>query len=186
MPFGFDAECWRQMGYGIDWMNAVALWVAGLPGAFGRVNSFGTGPLLLATAGLLADRASQDAAALERRRARGARDHLGGPRAGAGHSGCRRRPLLRGARCGRPARLAPRRRRRVCHSRMARRRHATGATPAIPRSATASAAIRPAASASSPTAGWSPTRWRRTRSRRIAGAQQSSWRRAMRRRLPRP
>ena len=54
MPFGFDAECWRQMGYGIDWMNAVALWVAGLPGAFGRVNSFGTGPLLLATAGLLA------------------------------------------------------------------------------------------------------------------------------------
>ena len=54
MPFGFDAECWRQMGYGIDWMNAIALWVAGLPGAFGRVNSFGTGPLLLATAGLLA------------------------------------------------------------------------------------------------------------------------------------
>jgi competence protein ComEC len=42
------------MGYGIDWMDAVALWVAGLPGAFGRVNSFGTGPLLLATAGLLA------------------------------------------------------------------------------------------------------------------------------------
>jgi len=54
MPFGFDAECWRQMGYGIEWMDAVALWVAGLPGAFGRVNSFGTGPLLLATAGLLA------------------------------------------------------------------------------------------------------------------------------------
>jgi len=54
MPFGFDAEFWRQMGYGIDWMDAVALWVAGLPGAFGRVNSFGTGPLLLATAGLLA------------------------------------------------------------------------------------------------------------------------------------
>jgi competence protein ComEC len=41
------------MGYGIDWMNAVALWVAGLPGAFGRVTSFGAGPLLLATAGLL-------------------------------------------------------------------------------------------------------------------------------------
>ncbi len=53
MPFGFDSECWRQMGYGIEWMDAVALWVASLPGAFGRVNAFGTGPLLLATAGLL-------------------------------------------------------------------------------------------------------------------------------------
>jgi hypothetical protein len=53
MPFGFDAECWRQMGYGIEWMDAVALWVAGLPGAFGRVTAFDAGPLLLATAGLL-------------------------------------------------------------------------------------------------------------------------------------
>jgi competence protein ComEC len=53
IPFGFDAECWRQMGHGIDWMDAVALWVAGLPGAFGRVSVFGTGPLLLATLGLL-------------------------------------------------------------------------------------------------------------------------------------
>ncbi|HTV29119.1 MAG TPA: ComEC/Rec2 family competence protein, partial [Xanthobacteraceae bacterium] len=53
MPFGFDAECWRQMGYGIEWMDAVALWVASLPGAYGRVTAFGTGPLLMATAGLL-------------------------------------------------------------------------------------------------------------------------------------
>ena len=53
MPFGLDAEFWRQMGYGIEWMDAVGLWVAGLPGAFGRVTSFGTGPLLLATTGLL-------------------------------------------------------------------------------------------------------------------------------------
>jgi len=53
IPFGFDAEFWRQMGYGIQWMDAVALWVASLPGAFGRVTAFGTGPLLLATAGLL-------------------------------------------------------------------------------------------------------------------------------------
>ena len=52
-PFGFDAFFWRQMGYGIEWMDSVALWVASLPGAFGRVTSFGTGPLLLATAGLL-------------------------------------------------------------------------------------------------------------------------------------
>ena len=53
IPFGFDGLFWRQMGYGIEWMDAVALWVAGLPGAFGRVTAFGTGPLLLATAGLL-------------------------------------------------------------------------------------------------------------------------------------
>ena len=53
IPFGFDGIFWRQMGYGIEWMDAVALWVTNLPGAFGRVTSFGTGPLLLATAGLL-------------------------------------------------------------------------------------------------------------------------------------
>jgi competence protein ComEC len=53
IPFGFDAECWRQMGYGIAWMDAVALWVASLPGAVGHVSTFGTGPLLLETAGLL-------------------------------------------------------------------------------------------------------------------------------------
>jgi competence protein ComEC len=53
MPLGIDAEFWRQMGYGIEWMNAVGLWVASLPGAYGRVSLFGTGPLLLATAGLL-------------------------------------------------------------------------------------------------------------------------------------
>jgi competence protein ComEC len=53
IPFGFDGEFWRQMGHGIDWMDAVALWVASLPGAFGRVTAFGTGPLLLGTAGLL-------------------------------------------------------------------------------------------------------------------------------------
>jgi competence protein ComEC len=53
IPFGFDGLFWRQMGYGIQWMDLVALWVSSLPGAFGRVASFGTGPLLLATAGLL-------------------------------------------------------------------------------------------------------------------------------------
>ena len=53
IPFGFDAPFWRQMGYGIEWMDMVALWVTSLPGAFGRVTSFGTGPLLLATAALL-------------------------------------------------------------------------------------------------------------------------------------
>lgn len=53
MPFGFDAFLWRMMGLGIDWMMAVALWVAELPGAVGRVTAFGTGPLLVATAGLV-------------------------------------------------------------------------------------------------------------------------------------
>ena len=28
MPFGFDGLLWRLMGDGIDWMIAVALWVA--------------------------------------------------------------------------------------------------------------------------------------------------------------
>jgi competence protein ComEC len=41
------------MGYGIEWMDKVALWVANLPGAVGRVTAFGTGPLLLETAALL-------------------------------------------------------------------------------------------------------------------------------------
>jgi competence protein ComEC len=53
MPLGFDAPFWQIMGQGIDWMNAVALWVASLPGAVGRMPAFGSGPLLLATAGLL-------------------------------------------------------------------------------------------------------------------------------------
>ena len=53
MPFGFDAAVWQMMGQGIDWMNAVALWVASLPGAVGRMPAFGIGPLLLGTAGLL-------------------------------------------------------------------------------------------------------------------------------------
>src|SRR6185295_19891254 len=53
MPFGFDGFLWRLMGEGIGWMIAVALFVASLPGAVGRVTAFGTGPLLLCTAGLV-------------------------------------------------------------------------------------------------------------------------------------
>jgi competence protein ComEC len=53
MPFGFDAPLWRLMGVGIDWMVAVALWVANLPGAVGHVPAFGVGAVLLATAGLV-------------------------------------------------------------------------------------------------------------------------------------
>ena len=53
MPFGFDVVFWRLMGEGIDWMIWVALRVTSLPGAVGHMRAFGTGPLLLATAGLL-------------------------------------------------------------------------------------------------------------------------------------
>src|SRR5262249_58376358 len=52
MPFGFDAPLWRLMGVGIDWMVAVAMWVANLPGAVGHVPAFGVGAVLLATAGV--------------------------------------------------------------------------------------------------------------------------------------
>jgi competence protein ComEC len=41
------------MGKGIEWMITVAVWVSQLPGAVGRVAAFGTGPLLLVTAGLI-------------------------------------------------------------------------------------------------------------------------------------
>jgi competence protein ComEC len=41
MCFGFDPFFWRLMGLGIDWMIAVTQWVAGLPGAVGRIAAFG-------------------------------------------------------------------------------------------------------------------------------------------------
>lgn len=53
IPFGFDGVFWRLMEFGIGWMIFIAGWVAALPGAVGRVPSFGMGPLLLATAGLI-------------------------------------------------------------------------------------------------------------------------------------
>ena len=53
MPFGFDAPLWHLMGYGIDWMIWVVLFVARLPGAVGRVTAFGAGPLLMCTAGIV-------------------------------------------------------------------------------------------------------------------------------------
>ena len=52
IPFGLDDPLWRPMGMGIDRMDAIALWVAGLPCAVGRVAAFG-GALLLCTAGLV-------------------------------------------------------------------------------------------------------------------------------------
>jgi competence protein ComEC len=53
MPFGFDGMFWRIMGVGIDWMIAVTQWVAGLPGAIGRMAAFGIGPLIAASAGII-------------------------------------------------------------------------------------------------------------------------------------
>jgi competence protein ComEC len=41
------------MAAGLQWMIDVALWVASLPGAVGRIAAFGCGPLLVITAGLL-------------------------------------------------------------------------------------------------------------------------------------
>src|SRR5262249_20705498 len=52
-PFGFDGPLWWLMGEGIDRMIAVAMFVAGLPGAVGRMAAFGVGPLLLGTGGLV-------------------------------------------------------------------------------------------------------------------------------------
>jgi competence protein ComEC len=53
MPFGFDGFFWWLMGVGIDWMVSVSKWVAGLPGAVGRMAAFGTGPLAVASLGII-------------------------------------------------------------------------------------------------------------------------------------
>jgi len=53
MPFGLDGVFWRIMEVGIDWMMIVALWVATLPGAIGKIAAFGSGPLLLASLGII-------------------------------------------------------------------------------------------------------------------------------------
>jgi competence protein ComEC len=53
MPFGFDGFFWWLMGIGIDWMIAVTVWVAALPGAIGRVTAFGVGPLIVSSLGIV-------------------------------------------------------------------------------------------------------------------------------------
>jgi competence protein ComEC len=52
MPLGLDSPWWWLMGRGIDWMISVAQWVAGIPGALGRLAAFEPGPLLICTLGL--------------------------------------------------------------------------------------------------------------------------------------
>lgn len=53
MPFGLDGFFWWLMGIGIDWMIVVTQWVAGLPGAVGRMAAFGVGPLIAASCGIV-------------------------------------------------------------------------------------------------------------------------------------
>src|SRR5450631_3183806 len=53
MPFGLDSFFWWLMGIGIDWMIAVTVWVAALPGAIGRMAAFGIGPLIAASIGII-------------------------------------------------------------------------------------------------------------------------------------
>src|SRR3979490_1883052 len=53
MPFGLDGVFWQLMGWGIDWMIVVTEWVAGCPGAIGRMAAFGIGPLIASSAGLV-------------------------------------------------------------------------------------------------------------------------------------
>src|SRR3979490_1475355 len=53
MPFGLDGVFWQLMGWGIDWMIVVTEWVAGCPGAIGRMAAFGIGPLIASSAGIV-------------------------------------------------------------------------------------------------------------------------------------
>ena len=103
LPFGFDAMFWQLMGQGIDWMITVVLWVTSLPGAVGHIRAFGSGPLLLGTAGLAAAVSAAHAVALERGSAGHRRFDLGGDDAAPRRAGLRRR-ADRGA--ARPRRTA--------------------------------------------------------------------------------
>ncbi|MCB4771545.1 ComEC/Rec2 family competence protein [Ancylobacter sp. Lp-2] len=54
MPFGWEGPAFRVMGWGIDAMNAVARWVASLPGADGGVRAMPLASLVLITFAFLA------------------------------------------------------------------------------------------------------------------------------------
>ena len=85
IPFGFDGFFWRLMGEGIDWMIAVALLVASLPGAVGRIARFRHGSADARHRG--PDRALPVANTdpFRRRGLAGRGDHLGQPGAAARH-----------------------------------------------------------------------------------------------------
>ena len=143
---------WRLMGEGIDWMIAVALWVASLPGAVGRMR--GVRHRSAAARHRRAGRAlpAQDAVALERRALLASSQPVGGPRAAARCAGRRRRRGRRGARRRRTARHRHDRQRHLCRPRMARRRRRCAAADGPGAGSGRSAATRSAASDGSPTA----------------------------------
>ena len=86
MPFGFDAQCWRLMGYGIEWMDTVALWVASLPGALRAGHGVRLRTASGPDRGASGHRSSEDAAALGRSLARRRSGPMDAPRAGAGRA----------------------------------------------------------------------------------------------------
>ena len=151
LPFGLDGYCWRLMGAGIDWMIFVAVWVTGLPGAVGRMAAFGTGPLLLCSAGLVLLCLFRTPLRLDRRGSDRLRHRARGPDAAARRAGRRGRQCVCGPRRRRAAGDDQIRQRRLCVPRMARWPTAIRAHPRTRRWARASAAMRPAASAGLPT-----------------------------------
>ena len=122
MPFGFDGPLWRLMASGIDWMTAVALWVAGLPGAVGHIAAFGSRAAGHRHGGAVGHLPAAHAAALERGGADRAGGAAGGRDAAARRAGLGERRRLRGARRRRAPRPDEDRQWRLLAARMARRR----------------------------------------------------------------
>ena len=103
MPFGFDGVFWWIMGFGIDWMIAVTQWVAGLPGAIGRMAAFGTGPLIAASLGIILLGLLRTPLRWSGAAVLAAFGGLGAGGAAAGYPDFRRRPQCRRPRQGRAA-----------------------------------------------------------------------------------
>ena len=118
MPLGLDAEFWRQMGYGIEWMNAVGLWVATLLRPGRAVRRWAT---IAGDRRVSGHRVVENPAALEWRRSGNDRCGLGRIHAAAGRADRRRWPRFRGSGHRWPARGASWRR-QFRRARMARRR----------------------------------------------------------------
>jgi competence protein ComEC len=98
MPFGLDAEFWRQMGYGIEWMNAVGLWVASLPRRLRPRELVRDRSAVVGHGRFSGHRPVENAAALERVGGSGGRCDLGRVHGAPGRADRRRRTRLRGSR----------------------------------------------------------------------------------------
>ena len=112
LPLGFDAVFWRLMGEGIDWIIAVVLWVAQLPGAVGRIHSLRCRPAVVGQRRPAAAVPVAHTPALEWRARRGCRNPVGGDDAAARSVGVGRRPdrgATRRRRAARRAACGPRR-----------------------------------------------------------------------------